>query len=189
MIRAIVFALVLAAAIRPTGRPPRHAADPTSSWPPTPASHHARALGLRVDLVVGDLDSVDAADLEAAVADGTEVERHPTAKDATDLELALDAAVARGATRVLVVGAHGGRLDHFLANVLLLASPRFAAVRVEARLAGAQVIVVRDRAELQARPGRSARCCPSAAPPPACAPTGSATRCATRRSNPARPAA
>src|SRR5690348_11873254 len=54
---------------------------------------HARALGVPVDLVVGDLDSVDPAVLDAAIADGVTVERHPAAKDATDLELALDAAV------------------------------------------------------------------------------------------------
>jgi thiamine pyrophosphokinase len=109
---------------------------------------HARTLLVPVDLVVGDLDSVHPRTLEAAVAEGIAVEQHPTAKDATDLDLALDAAVERGATRVLVLGAHGGRLDHFLANVLLLAAPRFAGIRVEARLAGAQLAVVRDHAEL-----------------------------------------
>ena len=55
----------------------------------------AQQLGLSVDLVVGDLDSVDDAELDAAVAAGAAVERHPPEKDATDLELALDAACAR----------------------------------------------------------------------------------------------
>jgi thiamine pyrophosphokinase len=81
------------------------------------------------------------------------VERHPAAKDATDLELARDAAVARGATTVHVVGAHGGRLDHFFANVLLLASPRYATTRIDARLDGTNVTVIHDRAELAGSPG------------------------------------
>jgi thiamine pyrophosphokinase len=114
---------------------------------------HARALALPVDLLVGDLDSVDPALVDAAVADGTTVERHPAAKDATDLELALDAALSRGATSVRVVGVHGGRFDHFLANVLLLASPRFAGCRVDAVLAGTHVTVVRERSELTGSPG------------------------------------
>jgi thiamine pyrophosphokinase len=114
---------------------------------------HARALGVAVDLVVGDLDSVDPATLEAAVAAGTAVERHPAAKDATDLELALDAALDRGATRVHVVGIGGGRLDHFLGNVLLLASARYAGVGVEARVGGARVTVVHDHVELHGTPG------------------------------------
>jgi thiamine pyrophosphokinase len=114
---------------------------------------HARALGVHVDLVVGDLDSVDPATLDAAVADGTAVERHPTAKDATDLELALDAALDRGATSVHVVGVGGGRLDHFLGNVLLLASPRYATARVDAHVGGAHVTVVHDHVELDGTPG------------------------------------
>jgi thiamine pyrophosphokinase len=114
---------------------------------------HALALGVDVDLVVGDLDSVDRAALDRAVAAGANVEAHPAEKDATDLELALDAAVARGATTVRVLGAHGGRFDHFLANVLLLTSPRFATVRIDARLGDAHVAVVRDRADLSGAPG------------------------------------
>src|SRR5690242_1534049 len=62
----------------------------------------APALGLRVELVVGDFDSVDTAALARAVRSGVEVERHPAAKDRTDLELAVIAAQQRGATRVVI---------------------------------------------------------------------------------------
>jgi thiamine pyrophosphokinase len=117
---------------------------------------HARALGIRVDLVVGDLDSVDPAELAAAEAAGAVVERHPTAKDATDLELALDAALERGATSVHVVGVGGGRLDHFLGNVQLLASARYSSARVDAYVGGAHVVVVHDRVELER--GRGGMC-------------------------------
>jgi thiamine pyrophosphokinase len=91
---------------------------------------HARALGLAVDLVVGDLDSVTPAALDAATAAGIPVERHPTAKDAIDAELGIDAALARGADRLVVVSGGGDRLDHLLAG-LLLAHPRLAAVDVQ----------------------------------------------------------
>lgn len=114
---------------------------------------HALGLGLHVDVVVGDLDSVSAAGLEAAAARGTAVERHPEAKDATDLELALDVAVTRGARRILVLGPGGGRFDHVLAGVALLAAPRYAAVDVEARLGPARLAVVRSSATLTGRPG------------------------------------
>jgi thiamine pyrophosphokinase len=105
--------------------------------------HHATALGVRVDLVVGDLDSVDRDALDAAVAGGTLVEEHPAEKDATDLELALDAATRQGAGHVVVVGGAGGRVDHFLANVALLTSPRFAGVQIEMLLGTARVAVAR----------------------------------------------
>ena len=77
---------------------------------------HAQALGLRVDVAVGDFDSVSADALHRAEAQGAVLERHPAAKDATDLELALDAAVRRGAGRIVVLGGHGGRVDHLLAR-------------------------------------------------------------------------
>jgi len=107
---------------------------------------HAAALGLHVDLAVGDFDSLTPEALAEAQAAGARVERHPRAKDATDLELGLAAAVATGADRVVVIGGHGGRLDHFLANALLLAAPPFADLVVEARMGEAWVTV--------ARPGR-----------------------------------
>ena len=56
---------------------------------------HAEALGLPVDLVVGDLDSVSKEALERARRAGIAIEEHPAAKDQTDLELALDAAMER----------------------------------------------------------------------------------------------
>ena len=115
--------------------------------------HHAQALGWRVDVLVGDLDSVDPASLEAAIASGTEVERHPAAKDATDLELALLAARDRDCGRVVLVGGHGGRFDHLLANTLLLASPELSGIELEARMGDAHVFVVRDTCELRGRPG------------------------------------
>jgi thiamine pyrophosphokinase len=88
-------------------------------------------VGRRPDLVVGDLDSLAAdakRDLERA---GVAFEVHPDKKEETDAELALDAAVQRGADEIVVVGAFGGtRLDHQLGNVLLLAHEDFAAIDV-----------------------------------------------------------
>jgi thiamine pyrophosphokinase len=109
---------------------------------------HAQALDLRIDLAIGDFDSVAPARLARAEAAGATVERHPIAKDATDLELALDAAVARAPARVHVLGGHGGRLDHLLANALLLAAPAYAGSTVTAQMGPARLTVIRDAAAL-----------------------------------------
>jgi thiamine pyrophosphokinase len=88
-------------------------------------------LGRRPDRLIGDLDSVDADLVVRLERAGVLVERHPTDKDATDTELALKAAMAGGATEIVVLGALGGdRLDHELANLLLLADPELAASTV-----------------------------------------------------------
>jgi thiamine pyrophosphokinase len=114
---------------------------------------HALALGARVDLVVGDLDSADPAAVARAEQDGAAVERHATTKDATDLELALEAARRRGVDRIVVIGGGGGRLDHFFANTLALAAPTLASTNVEARIGTADVFVVRHVTELRGEPG------------------------------------
>jgi thiamine pyrophosphokinase len=109
---------------------------------------HAEHAGRQVDVIVGDLDSIDPAALDRAVASGAEILRHPRDKDATDLALALDLVVERwdgpDAPEVLVVGGHGGRVDHLLANLLLIASERYATLRLSAWLGEDLVDVVRD---------------------------------------------
>ena len=113
----------------------------------------ALSLGLPVDVVVGDLDSVSPAALARAEAGSVRVVRHPQAKDATDLELALDEAAALGASRVLVVASDGGRLDHLLASLLLLASGRYAALELDALVGEALVHVVRGERALPGTAG------------------------------------
>jgi thiamine pyrophosphokinase len=114
---------------------------------------HAFALGLPVHEAIGDFDSASPADVERARAAGGRIDAHPVAKDATDLELALTCALARGPRRVVVIGGHGGRFDHWLANALLLAAPAFAGVELEARMGSATVTVVREPVTLTGVPG------------------------------------
>lgn len=105
---------------------------------------NAAALDLHVDLVVGDFDSVPPPLLADAERLGARLERHPEAKDRTDLALALDVALTHAPAAVTVVGGAGGRLDHHLANVLLLASEVYAPLRIEALMGSAVFHVVRD---------------------------------------------
>ena len=81
---------------------------------------HARRLGLVPGLVIGDLDSLDAGDAEFLERSQVRIIRHPVDKDATDGELAADWAMDNGATAITLIGATGTRLDHTLANLLLL---------------------------------------------------------------------
>ncbi len=110
---------------------------------------NAIALGLTVDLLVGDLDSVSQETLAAC----NTVVQHPVDKDDTDLELALAAAVDTGADAVTVVTSAGGRFDHALANLLVAASDRWSALKVDLVIDRARVHVVRDKVVLEGRVG------------------------------------
>jgi thiamine pyrophosphokinase len=114
---------------------------------------HALALGLEVSLAVGDFDSASPEAVAAAEDAGTQIERHPHAKDATDLELALDAAAALNPARILVLAGTGGRLDHELSLLLLLGSERYGGVEIDALVGSARIHVVRGSRTLQGTPG------------------------------------
>jgi thiamine pyrophosphokinase len=109
----------------------------------------AGTLGVEVDLLVGDLDSVSA----EMLAGITRVERHRVDKNASDLELALTASLQFQPERIIVVGGEGGRLDHLFGALLLLAADAYAGVQVDAQLGAAAAHVVRDERKLIGAPG------------------------------------
>lgn len=102
----------------------------------------AERLGLRPTRLVGDLDSLPAVDVARVEAAGVPVARARPDKDESDGELAVLASMAAGAHRITVLGAFGGRLDHALANLGLLAHPALAALDVELLDGGARVTLI-----------------------------------------------
>jgi thiamine pyrophosphokinase len=106
-------------------------------------------LGGPIDLLVGDLDSIS----PETLAGIENVERHAVDKDATDLELALTAAMRLEPERILVLGSAAGRLDHLFGSLLLLAAEDFAGVQVDAQLGAAAVHVIRGERTLSGEPG------------------------------------
>ena len=125
-------------------------------------ARHAGELGLTIDMWVGDGDSVEASALDALEAAGVALRRVAAAKDESDTELAVAAALERGATSVIVLGAFGGpRFDHTLANVGLLAMPGLASGAMTLLDAGTRLRLLRAPGdagapvtlELAGRPG------------------------------------
>lgn len=112
---------------------------------------HANRIGLSVDVVIGDLDSVSA---ESLATHSGAIDSHPVDKDSTDLELAMASATdPPNIRRVIVLGGHGGRLDHLLANAAVVASDRFANCEIEWVAGLTRVHVVRDHCSLHGVPG------------------------------------
>jgi thiamine pyrophosphokinase len=88
-------------------------------------ANHCTRLAVTPDILLGDLDSIDAHVLAAYEHAGITIHRYPRQKDATDLELALDLAKEKGARTVWLAGALGGRWDMSLANLMLAANEKY----------------------------------------------------------------
>ena len=127
----------------------------STEWLPAPdrvvaadgGSTLASRLGLVPDLVIGDLDSSELAVVQRFVEQGAEIATYEhTTKLETDTELAALAALRWDPASIYVLGGTGGRLDHALANVLML---------THSELAGRDVRIVEGRQEVYlGKPGR-----------------------------------
>lgn len=80
---------------------------------------NAKALGERVDILLGDFDSLDKESLDK-LPQGVERITVPAEKDETDTQLAVNLALSRGADEIVIIGGLDGRLDHTLSNMAIL---------------------------------------------------------------------
>ncbi|WP_171899814.1 MULTISPECIES: thiamine diphosphokinase [unclassified Rhizobium] len=95
----------------------RHAVAGTRFIAADGGMRHAAALGVTPELWVGDFDSTPD-DLEGAFPHVPK-QPYPAAKAATDGEIAVSEAIARGGRRLILAGALGGeRSDHALQHLL-----------------------------------------------------------------------
>lgn len=77
---------------------------------------HTHALGVRTDLVIGDFDS-----MKSHAPEGVETIELPPEHDDPDMLSALKTGWARGFKNFRIYGGLGGRVDHTIANIQMLA--------------------------------------------------------------------
>ncbi len=92
-------------------------------------TRHAVSLGVRPNLIIGDLDSAEPGALQKFRNDGVNIELFPRDKNETDLELAINHAIELNPKQIIIVAALGGRLDQTLGNITLLTNVRLLTVR------------------------------------------------------------
>jgi thiamine pyrophosphokinase len=77
--------------------------------------NNAQKLGAKIDLLVGDFDSI-----EKIPDDVGEIFRVPAEKNETDTQLAVELALGRGADEIIIVGSTSGRFDHAASLLAIL---------------------------------------------------------------------
>ncbi len=89
------------------------------------------SLLLRPELLVGDFDTFGKEQiLKYQRETGVSMDIHKAEKDETDTELALRDALLMGCTEADVLGATGGRLDHEISNIHLMAQGKKRGLKV-----------------------------------------------------------
>jgi len=76
----------------------------------------AQRMGITPDVLLGDFDTLGIEN----IPEGIECLRVPAEKDDTDTQLAVQVALERGATEIVIVGGLGGRVDHTLSSLAIL---------------------------------------------------------------------
>jgi len=116
-------------------------------------ARHLLKLGRLPDILIGDLDSLTLEEVQYMEEQGVRIQRHPTDKDWTDLELALRFAVENGYTSIRLVAALGGRLDQTLGNLFLLTQEKFKKLDIALDDGQECVQIIHSTLHLSGKPG------------------------------------
>jgi thiamine pyrophosphokinase len=118
-------------------------------------ARHLDAAGIIPDLIVGDMDSLDAQRQAYYEAKGCRIVRHPRRKDETDTELALREAFRMEPAEVWIWGALGHRVDHALANISLLVQGKRKGIEVKLIDEWCEVFLIDRRTVLEGEAGQT----------------------------------
>ena len=112
---------------------------------------NARLLGERIDIALGDFDSLG--ERQSEIPESAEKITVPSEKDETDTQLAVNVALSRGADDIVIIGGLDGRLDHTLSNIAILEA--MADMRVHAVIVSGQnrIRYIKSTSTLIARSG------------------------------------
>jgi len=116
-------------------------------------TRHALALGLTPNVVIGDLDSVTKEERKKMKELDVEIIQHPTDKNETDLELAIDYALTLNPNQILILAALGGRMDQTLANIALISNSSLVTHNLRITDGVEEIFFCRDHAQVIGRSG------------------------------------
>lgn len=118
-------------------------------------ARYAKSLGVIPDLVVGDFDTLNEMEINELSQAGVKMIRYPKDKDFTDTHLAVIEAIKRGFIEIEIIAALGGRLDHTIANIMLLCLPEAKEVNIRIAEEDQDVFLIVDQKQLQGNAGET----------------------------------
>lgn len=83
-------------------------------------ARHLKRLGITPTTIIGDLDSIKSEELNYYKNKNIEIIQYNPDKDKTDTQLAIEYAMKKPLSEIVLLGVFGSRFDHSLANLYLL---------------------------------------------------------------------
>lgn len=116
-------------------------------------TEHALKLGLLPNVIIGDLDSLPKITHKLLATKKIEWITYQKEKDETDSELALQHAIEKGFTSLIIFGMFGARLDHMLTNLFALSYLDHKGISATFIEGKQKINVIHDNIQLQGKPG------------------------------------
>jgi len=108
----------------------------------------AANLGVVPNVILGDFDSVDPIVLKKYQSMNIETKKFPAEKDYTDMELSIEFAIEKGYENIVLIGASGSRLDHSMANIMLLEKYFKLGIKIEMIDNNNKIKIISDNTDL-----------------------------------------
>lgn len=108
----------------------------------------AVSVGVVPHVIIGDMDSV-----KSKLPENTDIIKLKCEKDDTDTEAAIDYLVNNGCSEIVLLGALGGRVDHELANIMLMVYTAKKGARLVIKTKNTEIILVEKYAEIKGEKG------------------------------------
>ena len=118
---------------------------------------NALKMGLIPDVVIGDMDSIKFGVKENIRNKSTKTRYISTStqKDESDTQLAVEYALGLDVKKIIITGAVGDRIDHTLANIILLTSPGLEDIDVRILTDNSDMFIVRKPITIDGVPGKT----------------------------------
>lgn len=112
-------------------------------------------LHIYPDLLIGDFDTADPVCVNELEKSGVKVVRLKAEKNETDTEAAIDYAVSSGAEEIIILGALGSRLDHTIANIMMLVRADMSGVKARIIDKTSELYVSNNTIYIKGSPGET----------------------------------
>ncbi len=118
---------------------------------------NALKMGLIPDVVIGDMDSIKFGVKEKIREKSAKTRYIATSpeKDESDTQLAVEYALGLDVKKIMITGAVGDRIDHTLANIILLTSPGLEDIDVRILTDNSDMFIVRKPVTINGVPGKT----------------------------------